>query len=108
MNRNFVAGGALAGLVVAGGSAGMVSAQTVADRTGLTEAQVIEIALQEIPTEAAAADRERPLGAVFFDVDILGPDGGEIAVEIDMETGETLQVNTVSDGCNKSDANDQA
>ena len=51
MDKKIIAGSTLTGLVLAGGLAGMVSAQTVADATGLTEDQVIEIALMEVPGE---------------------------------------------------------
>ena len=51
MNTKLIAGGALSGLVLAGGLAGMASGQSVADATGLTDEQVIEIALMEVPGE---------------------------------------------------------
>jgi len=59
MNTKMIAGGALTGLVLAGGIAGMVSAQSVADATGLTEAQVIEIALMEVPGEVTGSQNCR-------------------------------------------------
>lgn len=101
MNKNLIAGGALAGLVVAGGVAGMVSAQSVANATGLTEDQVIEIALQELPGEVEEVERERYRGLDFYEVEILTADGGEVEVKIAAETGEILSVKEDADDCDK-------
>ncbi|WP_108814344.1 PepSY domain-containing protein [Loktanella sp. Alg231-35] len=92
MKTKLIAGGALTGLVLAGGIAGMVSAQTVADATGLTEEQVIEIALMEVPGEVTDVEMERDDGQQVFEVEILGADGSEMEVYIAAETGEILEV----------------
>lgn len=92
MNTKFIAGGTLAGLIVAGGIATMVSAQTVADATGLTEEQVIEIALTEVPGDVTEVELETHRGKSVYEVDILGEDGTETEVEIAADTGEILKV----------------
>ena len=58
MNTKLIALGALSGLTLAGGDAGMVSAQSVADTTPLTEEQVIEIALAEVEGDVSDIDLE--------------------------------------------------
>lgn len=99
MNRKIVAGGALAGLVVAGGIAGMVSAQTVADATGLTEEKVIEIALMEVPGEVIEVEQESHRGQAFYEVEILTQDGIEVELDIAAETGEILRVKEDDGDC---------
>lgn len=101
MNTKLIAGGALTGLVLAGGLAGMVSAQSVADATGLTEEQVIEIALIEVPGEVTEVELESRRGAQFYEVDILSEDGTEVEVKIAAETGDILKVKAEGEGCDK-------
>lgn len=109
MNTKFIAGGALAGLVLAGGIAGMVSAQSAANATGLTEEQVIEIALMEVPGEVTDVEQERHRGQQIFEVEILSDDGTEMEVEIAADTGEVLKVKADGEGCDKdNDDDDQA
>ena len=82
MNTKLIAGGALTGLVLAGSIAGMVSAQSVADATGLTEEQVIEIALMEIPGEVQEVELENHRGTQIYEIEIISADGEEMEVEI--------------------------
>ncbi len=108
MNNKLIAGGALSGLVLAGGFAGMVSAQSVADATGLTEAEVIEIALMEVPGEVQEVEMETEDGQSIFEVEILSADGEEFEVEIAAETGDVLKVAADRDdkGCDHDDDDD--
>lgn len=106
MNKKLFAGGALSGLVLAGGFAGMVSAQSVADATGLTEQQVIEIALMEVPGEIQEVELESHRGQQVFEIEILSADGEEIEVEIDAETGDVLKVSADGEGCDENEDDD--
>ncbi len=101
MEKKFIAGSALGALVIAGGIAGVVSAQTAARATGLTEAQIIEIALAEVPGEVQEVERERERGIIVYEVEILAEDGTEMELEIDAETGDILQVEAEHEGCDK-------
>lgn len=103
MNMKLIAGGALTGLVLAGSIAGMVSAQSVADATGLTEEQVIEIALMEIPGEVQEVELESHRGQQIYEIEILSADGEEMEVEIDAQTGDVLEVKADREGCDKDD-----
>jgi len=102
MNTKLIAGG-LTGLVLAGGIAGMVSAQTVANATGLSEEQVIEIALMEIPGEVTDVDLERERGQQVYEVEVLSVDGSEMEIKIAAETGDILNVEADDEGCGKDD-----
>lgn len=101
MNTKLIAGSALTGLFLAGGIAGMVSAQSVADATGLTEEQVIEIALTEVPGEVTEIELEQRRGADIYEIEILAEDGSEMDVKISAEDGEVLKVAADGDreGC---------
>jgi len=103
MNTKFIAGGALTGLVLAGGVAGLVSAQTVADETGLSEEQIIEIALLEVPGEVSEVELERRRGQSVYEVEILNADGVEVEMILVAETGEILKVNADGEDCDKDD-----
>ena len=92
MNTKAITASALTGLVLAGGIAGMVSAQTVANATGLTEEQVIEIALLEVPGEVKEVELEREDGQQVFEVEILNAEGVEMEVTVAADTGEILEV----------------
>lgn len=106
MNTKLIVGGALTGLVLAGGFAGLVSAQSVADATGLTEEQVIEIALMEVPGEVTEVELERHRGQEVYEVEILGADGTETEVKIAAESGEILKVQAEDEDCDKDDDHD--
>lgn len=101
MNKNIIAGTALTGLVLAGAIAGTVSAQSTAAATGLTEEQVIEIALAQVPGEVIEVELETEDGQQIFEVEILGLDGVEMEVEIDANTGDVLEVEADGEGCDK-------
>lgn len=79
----------------------MVSAQSVADATGLTEEQVIEIALMEVPGEVVEVELERHRGRQIYEVEILSQDGAEMEVEINAETGSILKVSAEDQDCDK-------
>lgn len=106
MDKKLIAGGALTGLILAGSIAGMVSAQSVADATGLTEEQVIEIALMEVPGEVQDIELEDMDGMQIFEIEILSAAGEEFEVEINAETGDVLEVSAEDDGCDKDDDDD--
>ncbi len=109
MNTNLIKLGALTGLIAAGGVATMVSAQTVAEQTGLTEAEVIEIALTEVPGEVTEVEMEERRGNSYFEVEILAEDGTEMEVKIAADTGDILKVESETDDdkdCDKDDDDD--
>ncbi|WP_375253749.1 PepSY domain-containing protein [Yoonia sp.] len=107
MDKKILTGGALAGLVLAGGIASAVSAQTAAAQTGLSEEQVIAIALLEVPGEVNEVELEREHGKQIYEVEIIAEDGTEMEVEINAETGDVLKVSADGDeGCEKDDDND--
>jgi uncharacterized membrane protein YkoI len=108
MDKKLIASGALTGLVLAGSFAGMLSAQSVADATGLTEEQVLEIALMEVPGEVQDVELETHRGKQIYEIEILSADGEEIEVEIDAETGDVLEVQADGEGCDKDDDADEA
>lgn len=92
MNTKLIALGALSGLTLAGGVAGMVSAQSVADATLLTEEQVIEIALAEVAGEVSDIELAREDGQQVYEIEITAADGAEYEVEIIAASGEILEV----------------
>ena len=106
MNTKYLVGGAVTGLALATGIAGMVTAQSAADATGLTEAQIIEIALMEVPGVGTEVEQERRRGQQIFEVEILGDDGIETEVYIAADTGEILKVEAEGEGCDKDDQDD--
>ncbi|MDD9922916.1 MAG: PepSY domain-containing protein [Boseongicola sp.] len=108
MNTKLITGCALSGLVVAGGIATMVSAQTVAEATNLTEEQVIEIALMEVPGELMEVELEDSRKGQIYEVEITAEDGTEVEVEIAASTGEVLKVEADGEGCDKDDDGDRA
>lgn len=103
MNIKYITTGALAGLVLAGGVAGAVSAQSAVDATGLSEDQIIEIALSEIPGEVTEVEQERRRGQSIFEVEVTGEDGIEMELAIDAQTGEILKVEAEGEGCDDGD-----
>lgn len=92
MNKNIIKAGALTTLIAVGGMIGSVSAQTVADETGLTEDQIIAIALTEVPGEVSEVEREIEDGVDIYEVEIVSEDGTEFEVEINAITGEVLEI----------------
>ena len=92
MEKKLIAGGAVASLVFAGALVSTVSAQSVADATGLTEEQVIEIALLEVPGEVQEVELEQEEGMSVFEVEILSGDGQEFEIEVNADTGDVLEV----------------
>lgn len=97
MDTKWIAGGALASGILAVGAFGAVSAQTVADATGLTEDQAIAIALAEFPGEVEEVELEREDGILIYEVEIETADGGETEVEIDANSGEIIEVSLEDD-----------
>lgn len=92
MNTKQITAGSLIALLAAGGVAATLSAQTVADETGLTEAQVIELALAEVPGEVQEVELETEDGLQIFEIEILSADGVEMEVEIAALSGEILEI----------------
>lgn len=101
MNTKLLMGSALTGLVLAGGIAGFASAQTAAETTGLTEEQVIAIALEAVPGEVTEVERDDHRGAQIFEVEVMGADGVEKEIKIAAETGEVLKIETEDGDCDK-------
>jgi len=97
MNTKLITAGALSGLVLAGGVAGMVSAQSAAEATGLTEDQIIEIALTEIPGEVLEVEMDDEDGVTIYEVEILDDDGVEFELILAADTGEILEVEEEGD-----------
>lgn len=104
MNKKHLITGALSGLVLAGSLGGIVSAQSAAEATGLSEEQIIAIALAEVPGEVQETELEREDGAQIWEVEILAEDGTEMELEIAADTGEILEVEAEDDDCDKDDA----
>ncbi|MEL6571336.1 MAG: PepSY domain-containing protein [Pseudomonadota bacterium] len=103
MNTNLIKIGALSGLIAVGGVATMVSAQTVADQTNLTEDQVIEIALLEVPGEVTEVDLKERRGNAFYEVEVTAEDGSEMELRIAAETGDVLKVKADGEDCDEDD-----
>lgn len=101
MKKTVIAGTALTGLALAGGFAGMVSAQSVAEATNLTEEQVIEIALLEINGDIEEVELETRRGKSIYEVEIITEDGTEGEVKIDAATGDVLKVEFEDDDRSK-------
>ena len=97
MNTKLIAAGALSGLVFAGGIAGMVSAQSAAEATGLTEEQIIEIALEEIPGEVLEVELETEDGMQVYEVELLDEDGTEFELILAADTGDILEIEEEDD-----------
>jgi uncharacterized membrane protein YkoI len=108
MNTKLIAGSALTGLIVAGGITGMVSAQSVADATSLTEEQVIEIALMEVPGNVTEIELEEDHGQAVYEVEILTDDGTEMEVKVAAGTGDILEIEAEEDDCDKDDDSEDA
>ncbi|WP_371170819.1 PepSY domain-containing protein [Aliiroseovarius sp. 2305UL8-7] len=108
MNTKLITAGALSGLILAGSIAGAVSAQSVADATNLTEEQVIEIALSEVPGEVTEVELEDRRGKQIYEVEITDADGVEREVKIAADTGDVLKVKTDDKDCDSDDDSDDA
>lgn len=92
MTNKLIAGSTVAGLVLGGALVGAVSAQSVANATGLTLEQAIEIALLEVPGEVLEAEMDQEDGLVVFEVEIQSETGEEFEIEVAGATGEILEV----------------
>ena len=101
MNTNLIKIGALSGLIAAGGITTTVSAQSAAEQTGLTEAQIIEIALTEVPGEVTEVELEERRGNTFYEAEITDEDGTEMELKISAESGEVLKVKADDEDCRK-------
>ena len=108
MNTKLITGGAISGLVLAGGLFGMVSAQSAADATALTEEQIIEIALMEVAGEVTEVELEDRRGKQFYEVEVMAEDGTEMEIKIAADTGDVLKVEADGEGCDKDDREDDA
>ena len=74
-----------------------------ATATGLTEEQIIEIALSEVPGEVQEVELEREDGMRVYEVEILAADGVEMELEIAADTGDVLKIKADGEGCDKND-----
>ncbi len=99
MNPNMIKIGALSGLIAVGGIATMVSAQTAAEQTNLTEEQIIEIALMEVPGEVTEIELEERRGNTFYEVEITTEGGDEIELKIAADDGEVLRIKEDGESC---------
>ena len=106
MDTKFIAGGAIAGLVLTGALVGAVSAQSVGAATNLTEAQAIEIALVEVPGEVQEIELETEDGATVYEIEILGADGQAFEVEISADSGAVIEVEAEDDDDDDDDDQD--
>lgn len=104
MDTKLIAGGALSGLLVAGGLVGAVSAQTVAAQTGLTQEQAVEIALMEVPGQVQDVELDDEDGAQVYEIEILTADGNEMEVEIAADSGNVLEIEAEHDDDDEDDA----
>ena len=101
MNKKLIATGALTGLIMVGGYSTMVSAQSAALATGLTEEQVIEIALLEVPGEVLEVELEERRSTQAYEVEILSETGDEFYVMINAESGDVLKVRADYKDCDR-------
>jgi len=106
MNKMNFAGVAVVGALMVGGAASMVSAQSAAAQTGLTEEQVIEIALSVIPGEVQEVELEREDGMQVYEIEILSANGSEMEVEVNALTGDVLEVEAEDDDDHDDDHDD--
>ena len=107
MDKKLIATGALTGLIMVGGLGSMVSAQTAATATGLTEEQVIEIALLEVPGEVLEVELEQRRSTHTYEVEILAETGDEFYVKINAESGDVLKVAADDKDCDRDDEDDE-
>ena len=94
MKQKLYGGGAVAGMVFAGVVGGTVSAETAAAVAGLTEEQVIELALMEVPGTVEEVELDDDDGMLVYEIEILGTSGREYEVEIAADTGILLDIQT--------------
>lgn len=107
MNKKMIAGGALAVLIAAVGTTGVVMAQQQSgEAPALTEAQAIEIALAEVPGDVQELELERDDGIQIYEIEILTADGQEMEVEIDASNGTILEVEADNDDDHDGDDDD--
>lgn len=106
MNTKHIAAAAFSSLILAGGFAGMVSAQSAAEATSLTEEQIIEIALNEVPGDVTEVELEERRGHQIYEVEILTADGNETELRIAAESGDILKAR--GEGCEKAPRGDDA
>ncbi|WP_136439506.1 PepSY domain-containing protein [Pacificoceanicola onchidii] len=101
MNMDMIKIGALSGLIAVGGIATMVSAQSAAEQTGLTEEQIIEIALAEVPGSVTEVELEERRGTTYYEVEVTAEDGSEMELKIAADSGEILKVEADDEDCGK-------
>ena len=93
MDKNIIAGGALAGLVLAGA----LAAQTAAEATELTKEQAIEVALLEIPGQVQEVELEDEDGMPVYAIETIKATGEEFEVKIAAGTGAVVKVEAEDD-----------
>lgn len=102
MEKKTILGGAMAGLVLSGSLMGAVLAQAGSDtteqvETQLTEAQAIEIALQNVPGEVQEIELEKEDGVMIYEIEVVKADGQEFEIEIAADSGTVLEVEAEDD-----------
>lgn len=106
MKKPLIAAGTLYGLLLTGGLAGMASAQSAAEATGLTEEQIIAIALDEVPGELTEIERERHGKRAYYEVEIVDAEGADVEIKIAADTGQILEIQVEDDDCADDDDTD--
>ena len=100
MTRTTLTTGLLAVTATSVGLAGTLSAQTVAEQTGLSIDEAIELALAEVPGDVFEIAFDTDAGATIFEIGILSDADEEVTVEVAAATGEILEIEAERD-CDK-------
>lgn len=95
MNKKLTAAGIAAGVLIAATAAWAQSTTTV--DPAISHAEAIEIALAEIPGAVMETELERDDATLVYEIEIITPDGAEMEIEIDAETGAILEVDAEDD-----------
>ena len=106
MNTKLIKIGALSSLIAVGGITTMVSAQSAEEQTSLTEEQIIEIALMEVPGEVTELELEERRGNTFYEVEVTTEDGSEMVLKIGANDGEILRVKEDGEACDDDRSDD--
>jgi uncharacterized membrane protein YkoI len=56
----------------------------------ITQDQAVKIALERVAGKSTSVEIERKLGKMVYTVEVRTPEGGEVDVFVDMETGEII------------------
>ena len=97
MTRTTLTTGLLAVTATSVALAGTLSAQTVAEQTGLSVDEAIELALAEVPGDVFEIAFDTDAGATIFEIGILSDADEEFTVEVAAATGEILEIEAERD-----------